>query len=197
MKITAEPRSDQWNADDFIGGPRTFTIAGVKVGTAEQKYDIELVEGEGRVWRPPLTILRVLIAAWGDEAATWRGRRVTLFRDPDVRFGSEAVGGIRVSHMSDLPGGKRFAAKVTTSRAHRATYTVEPIPDEPAAPSAPTVDLSAIDDLDKLRDMWESAPHDPSGDPMRKAVEARVAEIKAFAAEAERLAARDAEATAP
>ena len=37
MKITAEPRSDQWNADDFIGGPRTFTVAGVKVGKAEQK----------------------------------------------------------------------------------------------------------------------------------------------------------------
>lgn len=191
MKITAEPRSDQWNADDFIGGPRTFTIAGVKVGTAEQKYDIELVEGEGRVWRPPLTILRVLIAAWGDEAATWRGRRVTLFRDPDVRFGSEAVGGIRVSHMSDLPGGKRFAAKVTTSRAHRATYTVEPLPDEPAAPSAPTVDtIAACDDLDQLRAWHRDHPD------LREQITARATEVKAFAAEAERLAARDAEATA-
>lgn len=37
MKITAEPRSDQWNADDFVGGARVFTIAGVKVGAAEQK----------------------------------------------------------------------------------------------------------------------------------------------------------------
>src|SRR5690606_39998173 len=45
VKITAEPRSDQWNADDFLGGPRTFTIAGVREGTADQKYDIELVEG--------------------------------------------------------------------------------------------------------------------------------------------------------
>jgi hypothetical protein len=134
MKITAEPRSDQWNADDFIGGPRTFTIAGVKHGTAEQKYDVELVEGDGRVWRPPLTMLRLLMAAWGDDTAVWVGRRVTLYRDETVRFGADAVGGIRVSHMSDLPGGKRFSTKVTEKRGKRVAVSVEPLPDV-----APTV----------------------------------------------------------
>ena len=139
MKITAEPRSDQWNADDFIGGPRTFTIGGVKVGTAEQKYDIELVEGEGRAWRPPLTMLRLLIAAWGDEAAQWTGRRVTLYRDESVRFGSDAVGGIRISHMSDLPGGKPLTVALTSTRGRRAKHTVEPLKDAPAlAPKQPT-----------------------------------------------------------
>lgn len=133
MKITAEPRSDQWNADDFIGSARTFTIAGVKVGAAEQKYDIELVEGEGRVWRPPLTVLRLLISAWGDEAATWAGRRVTLYRDESIKFGSDAVGGIRVSHMSDLPGGKSLTVKLTSRRGQRASHTVQPLPDSPPA----------------------------------------------------------------
>src|SRR5690606_24289447 len=99
VKITAEPRSDQWNADDFLGGPRSFTIAGVREGTADQKYDIELVEGEGRVWRPPLTMLRVLIQAWGDESKDWIGRRVTLYRDEKVHFGRDQVGGIRISHL--------------------------------------------------------------------------------------------------
>lgn len=131
MRITAEPRSDQWNADDFIGGPRTFTIAGVKPGSAEQKYDIELVEGEGRAWRPPLTMLRLLLAAWGDDATTWVGRRVTLFRDETIRFGPDAVGGIRVSHMSDLPGGKPFETKVTATRGKRTTVRALPLPDEP------------------------------------------------------------------
>ena len=134
MRITAEPRSDQWNADDFIGGPRTFTIAGVKPGVAEQKYDIELVEGEGRAWRPPLTMLRLLLAAWGDDAATWVGRRVTLYRDETIRFGPDTVGGIRISHMSNLPGGKRFQTKVTATRGKRATVSAEPLPDvEPVA----------------------------------------------------------------
>lgn len=144
MRITAEPRSDQWNADDFIGGARTFTIAGVKSGTAEQKYDIELVEGEGRFWRPPLTMLRLLIAAWGDEANEWKGRRVRLYRDESVRFGSDAVGGIRISHMSHLPGNKPFSAMLTSTRGRRSRVSVEPLPDEqpaqPATPKAPTGD---------------------------------------------------------
>ena len=33
MKITAEPRSDQLNADDLIGSSRIVTIAGVRAGT--------------------------------------------------------------------------------------------------------------------------------------------------------------------
>jgi hypothetical protein len=132
VKITADPRSDQWNADDFIGGPRTFTIAGVKVGAAEQKYDVELVEGQGRVWRPPLTMLRLLIAAWGDETKMWAGRRVTLYRDESIRFGSDAVGGVRVSHMSNLPNGKPFSVKVTKTRGRREIITVEPLTESPA-----------------------------------------------------------------
>lgn len=132
MKITAEPRSDQWNADDFIGGPRDFTIGSVKTGTAEQKYDIELIEGGGRFWRPPLTMLRLLIAAWGDEASDWAGRRVRLYRDESIKFGPDAVGGIRVSHMSHLPDGKRFSAMLTSSRGRRTRHSVEPLPDAPA-----------------------------------------------------------------
>lgn len=137
MIITAEPRSDQWNADDFIGGPITFTIAGVKVGTAEQKYDIELVEGGGRAWRPPLTMLRLLIAAWGKDSTAWKGRRVTLYRDESVRFGSDAVGGIRISHLSHLPGDKTLTVKLTSTRGRKAVHTVDPLPAAPAPAPAP------------------------------------------------------------
>lgn len=141
MKITAEPRSDQWNADDFIGGARTFTIAGVKAGTAEQKYDIELIEGQGRFWRPPLTMLRLLISGWGDDATEWTGRRVTLYRDPNVKFGPDAVGGIRISHMSHLPGGKPLVTLLTSSRGKKSRHTVEPLPDAPPpTPKAPSAD---------------------------------------------------------
>jgi len=128
LKITAEPRSDQWNADDFLGGARTFTIAGVKDGTAEQKYDIEL-EGETRAWRPPLGMIRVLMQAWGDESEVWVGRRVTLYRDQTVRFGSDVLGGIRISHLSHIE--KPLNLKVTASRGKRVTYTVQPLPDAP------------------------------------------------------------------
>lgn len=145
MKITAEPRSDQWNADDFTGGPRTFTIAGVKVGTAEQKYDIELVEGEGRAWRPPLGMLRVLMNAWGDEASVWVGRRVTLFNDPTVRFGKDVPGGIRISHLSHI-GNKPLNVPITVARGTRRTFTVQPMPDTPTPAAKPSADPLAISD---------------------------------------------------
>jgi len=128
LKITAEPRSDQWNAEDFLQGPRVFAIAGVKNGVAEQKYDIDL-EGESRVWRPPLTMLRVLLTAWGDDSDTWVGRRVQLFHDPNVRFGKEAVGGIRIAALSHLNGPLNL--KLTATRGKRVTYTVQPLPDAP------------------------------------------------------------------
>lgn len=128
MKITAEPRSDQWNAEDFLQGPRVFAIAGVKNGAAEQKYDIDL-EGESRVWRPPLTMLRVLLTAWGDDSDAWVGRRVQLFHDPNVRFGKEAVGGIRIAALSHLDGPLNL--KLTATRGKRVAFTVQPLKDAP------------------------------------------------------------------
>ena len=133
MKITAEPRSDQWNADDFLGGAKTFTIAGAKDGAAEQKYDIQL-EGEARSWRPPLTMIRVLLKAWGDESDEWVGRRVTLYQDATVRFGKEVLGGIRISHLSHI-GDKPLNVKVTTSRGKRETVTVQPLKEAAPTPT--------------------------------------------------------------
>ena len=174
MKIIAKPRSDQWNADDFVGGPQTFTIAGVKEGAAEQPYDIELVEGEGRVWRPPLTVLRLLIAGWTNETDAWIGRRVTLYRDETIPFGAEIVGGIRVSHMSNLPDGKPVREKLTKQRGRRALHTVQPLPDVAPAPTAPTAaDVAACTDVDQLRAMWPAA-----SDEIRAHITARKTEIE-------------------
>lgn len=128
MKINVARKTDQWNADDFVAGPRTVTIAGVKPGSAEQQYDIS-VEGDNRFWRPPTTMLLLLIAAWGDEASEWVGRRVTLYRDASVKFGGEALGGIRISHMSHLPNGETFSVMLTVTRGKRARFTAEPLPE--------------------------------------------------------------------
>ena len=153
MKITAEPRSDQWNADDFLSGPRTFTIAGVKDGAAEQKYDIQL-EGEARSWRPPLTMIRVLLKAWGDESDAWVGRQVTLFQDPTVKFGRDVLGGVRISHLSHIDG--TLNVKVTTTRGKRETVTVQQLREAPRRDFL--AEAEALDgDVDKLRALWMDA----------------------------------------
>lgn len=157
MKINTAPRSDQWNADDFIGGiSRTFTITDVQKGTADgARHDIHLAEGGGRVWRPPVTLLRLMAEAWGDESDEWIGKRVTLYKDPNVRYGADTPGGIRISHMSDLPGGRPLSVRLTKTRGHKQVFTVEPLPDLPASISAEQVadfqqriaDAASLDDL--------------------------------------------------
>jgi len=124
MRITAEPRSDQWNYEDFVGGSRVFTVAGVRNGTAEQKYDIGL-QGEERVWRPPLTVLRILIACWGDDATVWQGRQVELYGEPNIRFGKDLVGGIRIKSLSHIDGPQ--TVNVTVARGKRQKITIQPL----------------------------------------------------------------------
>ena len=119
------PKSDQLNAEDLLTGPRTFTIAEVKQGTAEQPVHVHLVEFPGRPFKPSKTVRRLMVAAWGKDSAAYVGRRMTLYRDPAVRFGGQDVGGIRVSHMSHID--KRLTVALTITRGKRAPYTVEPL----------------------------------------------------------------------
>lgn len=153
MKITAEPRSVQLNAEDFMSAPADYTIAGVVPGKAEQKYDIQL-EGETRVWRPPLTVLRLLIACWGDEADQWVGHRVRLYCDPAVTYGRDQVGGIRVSHVSHIDAPR--TVKLTQRRGKRTPVTVEPLTAK--QPTALTDEqITECADLEALRVMWNRA----------------------------------------
>ena len=178
MKITAEPRSDQWNADDFIGGPKTFTIAGATEGKAEQKYDIHLV-GEKRVWRPPPTVRRIIMAAWGTESDDWIGKRVTLILDPDVPFGPQKVGGVRISHLSHIDGELRLAS--TKKRGKREPVVIQPLvttvdPVQVQKAVAAIRNAATIPELDKIGAHAERVGI--SGE-VRDAIDTRRAELEA------------------
>jgi hypothetical protein len=131
VKVTIQKKTDQLNYEDFLGGvTRIVTIAGVKKGTKEQQYDIQ-IEGDNRVWRPPATVLKLLVEAWTDEATTWVGHRAELYGDPDVDFGPQKkIGGIRVSRVSHIDA--PVSLMLTTTRGQKRLFTVEPLPDAPA-----------------------------------------------------------------
>lgn len=167
---TLSPNSDQLDAIDLVGGPRTFTIAGVTKGNAEQPVQIKLAEFP-RVWRPSKSMRRVLAACWGTDARVWDGRRVTLYCDPDVMFGKEKVGGTRISHLSHIDKPKSIPLLV--SRGKSAMFRVQPLPDEPAGPTE--ADVTACDDRDQLRQWWNAHPN------LRPAIEARVNALKTAA----------------
>lgn len=169
---TLAPTSDQLDAVDLLGGPRTFTITGVKAGSSEEQPLQLALAGFPRVWRPGKSMRRILANAWGTDATQWIGRRVTLYCDPSVRFGGVEVGGIRISHLSHIT--KPLAVPLLVTRGKSAMFRVQPLADEPA------VDVSTITDRDRLKDMWRSA-----GPELRTAIEARVAALDALAADAE------------
>lgn len=169
---TIEPNSDQLNSDDLIAGPRTVTIHNVSKGSAEQPVNVELAEFPGRPWRPSKSMRRVLVAAWGPHSGGYVGQRVTLFRNPDITFGRDRVGGIQVSHMSGID--KPLTVPLTVKRGKKAAFTVQPLADAPAAPDAPSLEqVSECTDPAQLRVWWKSA--DPQ---LRQAIEARVDELK-------------------
>jgi len=167
MRVTIEKKTDQLNYEDFLGGvTRIVTVKGVKKGTKEQQYDIE-IEGDDRYWRPAVTVLKLLVAAWGDNATEWVGRRAELYGDPAIMFGREKVGGIRVSRVSHID--KPIVVSLTETRGKRKVHTVDPLPDAPAAPQP---DPETVARVAALRAEWKDA--DPE---RRKVIEAEVARL--------------------
>lgn len=118
---TIAPKSDQLNADDLIAGPITVRIVSVTHGNAESPIRVNI---EGRMpYYPCKSMRRVLVAAWGEDGAPYAGRYMTLYRDPEVKYGGIKVGGIRISHLSDI-GADMYMA-LTVTRGKRAEYTVQ------------------------------------------------------------------------
>lgn len=125
VRASIVPRSDQINADDLLTGPITVTVKGVRKGNKEQPINIDLVETEGRAFRPCKTCRRILIAAWSDDAAKWVGKQMTLFCDPSVAYGGVKIGGVRISHLSGIDGPKTFL--LTQTRGKKAEVTIKPL----------------------------------------------------------------------
>lgn len=142
IRPTLLAKSDQLNADDLIGGPMTIAITDVRLlDAADQPVAIHWEGGEGRPFKPCKSMRRVMAKVWGEDGKAFIGQRMTVYRDDKVRFGSDAVGGVRISHMSGIDRETTMALMVT--RGKRAPYTVRPLAPERAG-RATTVDLPAI-----------------------------------------------------
>jgi hypothetical protein len=140
------PKSDQLDAIELLSGPRTFTITKVSAHNAEQPFNFHLAEFP-RVWRPGLSMRRVIVAAWGSKAENYIGQRVTLYCDQTVKFGNDVTGGTRISHMSGID--KPLSVPLLVKRGKSATFTVKPLPpvvekDWPAAIQAAEGNLQAL-----------------------------------------------------
>lgn len=175
MSAVIVAKSDQWNADDFVEGPRTFTIEDVQIrpGT-EQPVQIKLA-GSPKFFRPCKTVSRVLVAAWGADANLYRGRSLTLYTDPSVTWGGMKVGGIRVSHMSDLAAPLVIALQ--EKKGSRKMTTVNPLKVEKPV-EQPTIEdaelsLRSAPDLDTLKAVWANKAMRPFREQLQAVLEER------------------------
>lgn len=158
LRETITPKSDQINADDLIGTTRTVTVTKVTAASGDQPVSVYFDGDNGKPYKPCKSMRRVLIFAWGDDGRAWVGRSMTLFSDPTVKFGGVMVGGIRISHLTNISG--QLNMSLTTTRAKRAPFVVSelklaPPAAAPAAAAAPKKYPQA--DFDAKFPAWESA----------------------------------------
>ncbi len=141
MSSVIVPKSDQKNADDLLAGPITIKITNVTIrpGT-EQPVSVFFDGDEGKPWKPCKSMARVMVSAWGADASKYVGRSLTLYCDPKVKWGGMEVGGIRISHMSDIDSAITMALTVT--RANKKPFTVKPITGQPAPARQPPASSS-------------------------------------------------------
>lgn len=127
LSQTIAPKSDQLNSDDLIAGPMTIKITKVSAnpGSPEQPISLFFENDGGKPYKPCKSMRRVLVNTWGSDGNKFPGRAMTLYRDPSVKFGGFEVGGIRISHMTDIA--KPVTMALTATRANRKPYTVQPL----------------------------------------------------------------------
>lgn len=117
---TIIPKTDQANADDLISGPRTVKVTQVTRGNKENPVFIYTDGFEGRPYKPCLSMRRAIISAWGEYPDPWVGRSLVLYRDAEVVYGGVKVGGIRISHFSDIE--EDFELMLTVTRGKRKAH---------------------------------------------------------------------------
>lgn len=127
LSASIVPKSDQMNSDDLISGPRTIKITKVTAdqGSAEQPILVFYEGDNGKPFKPCKSMRRVMVTIWGSDGAAMAGKAMTLYRDPDVTWGGMKVGGIRISHMSDMQGPVTMA--LTATKQSRKPFTVQPL----------------------------------------------------------------------
>lgn len=144
ISAAAAPKSDQLNNVELTSGPIDIKIRDFKFdrNADQQKLWLYFEGDEGRPWKPSKGMINVIKAIWGKYAESYIGREMTLIRDPDVRFGKERTGGIRIGSMDGIE--RTTKVDIQIARGRFMSYVVEPFKRSGGKLGAPSVDNSSI-----------------------------------------------------
>jgi hypothetical protein len=131
-----------------LGNKRpTMTILKVaicKTDDEKKKREVEkpviFFKEVDRGWMYSKTAGHCLAAMFGGDDDNWVGKRVTLYADEDVYFGSEQVGGIRVAGSPDIQKPMTIRIKFPKKKAMEVTLQ----PTKNAAPASPSAASTAV-----------------------------------------------------
>lgn len=123
LRDTIIPNSNQLNAEQLIGSSMSITVTEVKRGDGDQPVSIHYENDQGRPFKPCKTMRKILIFAWGDDGREWAGKSMTIFCDPEVKFGGVKVGGIRISHLSDIE--RDMAVSLNTTKGKKGEFVIK------------------------------------------------------------------------
>jgi hypothetical protein len=172
LRSTIIPRSDQLNSEQLLTGPMTVTVSGVSIGSTDEQPITVHYEGEaGRPFKPCKTMRKLLVFAWGQNGNNWVGKSMTLYADPNVKFGGVEVGGIRISHMTDIDGDIKVS--LTATKGKKALHVVKRLELQRAS----TVDHAALIDgaetVGALKDAFRIGYRATRGQEQKDALKAK------------------------
>jgi len=115
----------------------TIKVTKVSGGNSEQPISIHFEGDGGKPYKPGLSMRRVIVQLWGKFGNDYLQKSMTLYREPSVQWGGVPIGGIRISHMSDIDG--ETTLPLTVNSKTRKPYTVAPL----QVATTPSVDYDA------------------------------------------------------
>lgn len=178
LRGTIVPKSDQLNAEQLLGGPITIIVSDVRVSESADQPLIVHYDGEnGRPYKPCKTMRKLLIHAWGADGRAWPGKAMTLYNDPSVRFGGDDVGGIRISHLSDID--RDIKVSLTSTRGKKAKYEVKRL--QSADCSAITAATSEDDAKAAFATAYKANRDDYARKVLKAAYDAKMGQLKGLA----------------
>src|SRR3546814_12222088 len=102
------------------------------------------------------------ISDWSSDVCSsdlWIGQSMTLYNRPDVKFGGEEVGGIRISHLSDID--KDIAIALTATRGRKEKTRIQRLDEAGTVTgSRKRLEAAARGGMARLRSTWTSIPAD-------------------------------------
>ena len=174
MLTATAPKSDQINYDDTPNGQtKIIKITSVSIKPGKEQPISVFYEGDnGKPFKPCKSMGRVLMHCWGNDANKYIGRSLMLYGDPNVVYGGAKVGGLRISHLSDIA--EPITMALTATRGNRKPYTVKPLVVE-SEPSLTDwiADIEAVPTLEGLEHKFKEVSKIFKGDERTQLIAAK------------------------